>query len=423
MYYFYYCSRKNFRDAGETIAGARMFEEMFEEELKRGSIFRDVSKLSPDYVPKVLVHREKESRRLVRAFKPVLENKASQRVLITGSVGVGKTALVRRFGEELMPAARGFKMQLDYVHINCRKQRTPYAVLMELMQHYNPRWPPRGLGPEKLLTEVIKYLNGHDAYLTVGLDEIDFFIQRNGPDLLYSLTRAAEESGAPNRISIIAISRDPDFLRKLDAATQSTFMHNVIALDKYSAPQLEDILNYRIKEAFKAGAVDEDTVSLIADIVSRWGDARLALELLWRAGMIADEEETDVVAPEHARRAKIEVHPEVRKEVLRELKSHEQLLLLALARRLKASKRAYVLTGEVERSYRVVCEEYDEKPRKHTQLWGYLKRMDGLGLVDLQISKKLHRGRTQRISVADVPVTMLEEELERLLKAQVISKR
>ncbi len=398
-----------------------MFGEIFEEELGRESVFRDASKLLPDYVPSVLVHRDDEFRYLTRVFKPVIEDRASQRVLITGSVGVGKTALARRFGEELKPAAKGRGLNLSYLHVNCRKDRTPYAVLTKLVQHYNPRWPARGLGPEKLLDMVVDYLNKHDAYLTLTLDELDFFAQLNGPDLLYSLTRAAEESGTPNRISIVAISRDKNFLRSLDTATQSTFMHNVLALDRYTAPQLVDILNNRIREAFKVGTVNEDTVALIADIAARWGDARLALELLWRAGMTADGENAGEVMPEHARRAKAEVYPEVKREVIRDLQLHEKLFLLAVARKLKISKRAYALTGEAEKSYRVVCEEYDEEPRKHTQIWEYLNRMEGLGLVDLQPSGERHRGKSQRISVPDIPVVTLERELERLLKTS--SKR
>ncbi len=398
-----------------------MFGEIFEEELGRESVFRDASKLLPDYVPRVLVHRDEEFRYLTRVFKPVIEDRASQRVLITGSVGVGKTALARRFGEELKPAAKGRGLNLSYLHVNCRKDRTPYAVLTKLVQHYNPRWPARGLGPEKLLDMVVDYLNKHDAYFTLTLDELDFFVQLNGPDLLYSLTRAAEESGTPNRISIVAIARDKNFLRSLDIATQSTFMHNVLALDRYTAIQLADILKHRIREAFKVGTVNEDTVALIADIAARWGDARLALELLWRAGMTADGEGADEVIPEHARIAKTEVHPEVKREVIRDLQLHEKLFLLAVARKLKISKRAYAVTGEVERSYRVVCEEHEEEPRKHTQLWEYLKRMEGLGLVDLQTSGERHRGKSQRISVPDIPVATLERELEQLLKTS--SKR
>lgn len=400
-----------------------MFEEIFREELDRESVFLDVGKLSPDYVPRVLVHRDRESRQLVRIFKPLVERGVSQRVLITGSVGVGKTALSRRFGEDLQPIARKSGIKLDYVHVNCRKARTPYAVLMELVQHYNPRWPYRGVGPEKLLKMVVDYLTAHEEYLMVGLDEVDFFVKLNGPDLVYSLTRAFEEVEGPNRISIIAISRDPSFLRSLDAATQSSFMHNRIELDRYDSAQLADIMRSRIKEAFKPGAVSEETIELIADVASRSGDARFALELLFRAGMAADEEGSEEVLPEHARRAKAEVYPEIKKEVLRELQPHEQLLLLALARRLRMTKAAYLPTGEVERSYRAVCEEFEEKPRKHTQLWGYLKRMQGLGLVDLKVAPKPPRGRTQRISIPDVPVVVLEEELEQLLRGQVISKR
>lgn len=393
-----------------------MYEEMLEEEMVRESVFKDQSKLSPDYVPKKLVHRDDEFRKLSRLFRPVLENRASQRVLVTGSVGVGKTALTLKFGQQLEPAAKKRNFRLDYVHINCRKQKTPYTVLRQMVDHYLPRLPPRGFAPQELLDMVIKWLNGHDAYLTLTLDELGFFIQQNGPDLLYSLTRAAEESGAPNRLSIIAISRDQNFLRLLDPATQSTFMHNLVELDKYNARQLADILTQRIREAFKADKVEEDTVSLIADIAARWGDARFALELLLHAGMFADEKRAKKVTPEYARQAKAEVHPEVRKEVLAELQLHERLLLLALARRLKITERAYALTGEVEEAYEVVCEEHGKEPRKHTQLWGYLKHMDGLGLVDTRPSGRPHRGRSKRISVPDVPVSMLEKELERLLK-------
>ncbi len=393
-----------------------MYGEILEEEMVRESVFKDQSKLSPDYVPKELVHRDEEFRKLSRLFRAVLENRASQRILVTGSVGVGKTALTLKFGQQLEPAAKKRNFRLDYIHINCRKQKTPYTVLRQMIDHYNPRLPPRGFSPEELLGMVIDWLDKHDAYLTLTLDELGFFIQQNGPDLLYSLTRVAEESGAPNRLSIIAISRDQNFLRLLDPATQSTFMHNLVELDKYNARQLADILTQRIREAFKADKVEEDAVSLIADIAARWGDARFALELLLHAGMFADEKKAKKVTPEYARQAKAEVHPEVRKEVLAELQLHERLLLLALARRLKITERAYALTGEVEEAYEVVCEEHGEEPRKHTQLWGYLKHMDGLGLVDTRPSGRPHRGRSKRISVPDVPVSMLEKELEKLLK-------
>ncbi len=393
-----------------------MSERIFEEELDRESVFRDASKLSPDYVPEVLVHRDDEFRKLTQIFKPVIESKASQRVLITGSTGVGKTALTRKFGAVLESTAKGRKLNLTYLHINCRKDKTPYSVLAKIYQHLNPRWPYHGLGPEKLLDTAITYLNEHDAYLALTLDELDYFVQLNSPDLLYSLTRAAEETGGPNRISIIAIAHDKNFLRALDAATQSTFMHNILPLDQYTASQLADIIGQRIGEAFKAGAVEDETVALIADIASRWGDARLALELLWRAGTIADGGGKDIVLPEHARQAKAEVYPEVKREVLRVLQPHEKLVLLAVARGLRISKRAYAVTSDIEKSYRVVCEEYGEAPRAHTQFWDHINRLEGLGLVDLQPSGPGHRGHSRRVSIQEAPVAWIEREMEKLLE-------
>lgn len=384
--------------------------------MARESVFKDQSKLSPDYVPESLVHRDEEFRKLSRLFKPVLKDNVSQRVLITGSVGVGKTALSTKFGQEFETAAKKRGLSHDYVHVNCRKNGTPHLVLRKIAERYLPRLPRRGFAHQELLEEVVRLLESKDAYLTIALDELDFFVRQNGTDLLYSLTRIDEELNAPNRLSLIAISRTQNFARLLDEATRSTFMHNRIDLDKYNASQLADILKYRIKVAFVSGAVREGCVDLISEVASRRGDARFALELLWLAGRAADEEGSEEVSSEHARKAKAQIHPGIRREVLEDLGHHERLLLLAGARRLKISDRSYVLTGELEEAYKVVCEEYSEEPYKHTKIWELLKKMSDLGLIDTRTSGKNHRGLSQQISVSDAPVSMLEEELEKLLK-------
>lgn len=393
-----------------------MYGEIFEEEMAKESVFKDQSKLSPDYVPEELVHREEEFRELTQFFKPVLEDEASQRVLITGSVGVGKTALASRFGQELKSAARKRDLDLTYAHVNCRKQGTPQMVLHKLAGNFPLSVPRRGFAPQEIMEHVVDYLEKKDTYLTVTLDELDYFIRQNGPDLLYSLTRAAEESGAPNRLSIIATSHSSDFLDRVDEATRSSFMHNLIELDKYGAEQLSDILEQRVKIAFKPDMVQGEAIELISDISARRGDARFALELLWYAGRFASRGEIEEVSPNHAREAKAEIHPGIRKEVLLDLSEHELLFLLALSRRLKISDRAYALTGDVEEAYRVVCEEHGEEPRVHTQFWNYIGKAENLGLIDAEPSGEGHKGKSQKISISDAPPEMMEGEVEKILE-------
>ncbi|MEW5995161.1 MAG: hypothetical protein AB1744_12310, partial [Candidatus Zixiibacteriota bacterium] len=113
-----------------------MSKRVFEEELGRETVFRDAGKLLPDYVPPVLVHRDEEFRMLTQFFRPVIDSRASQRALVTGSTGVGKTSMTMKFGEEFRAVGKEKGISLDYLHINCRKEKTIHAVFMKLVHHY-----------------------------------------------------------------------------------------------------------------------------------------------------------------------------------------------------------------------------------------------------------------------------------------------
>ncbi|KXB08339.1 hypothetical protein AKJ55_01180, partial [candidate division MSBL1 archaeon SCGC-AAA382M17] len=151
-----------------------MYEDVFEEELAKESVFKDQSKLSPDYVPDELVNRDEEFRNLIQLFKPVLEDRASQRVLVVGPVGVGKTALTSTFGKELKSAAKKRNLDLSYAHINCRKQGTPQMVLRKLASNFPFSVPRRGFAPQEIMEHTIDYLEKSDSYVAVTLDELDY---------------------------------------------------------------------------------------------------------------------------------------------------------------------------------------------------------------------------------------------------------
>ena len=67
------------------------------------SVFKDEAKLDINYVPSSLPHREKEHRLLMEFFDFLLRfpERMAQRVIITGDVGTGKTALAQRFGADM----------------------------------------------------------------------------------------------------------------------------------------------------------------------------------------------------------------------------------------------------------------------------------------------------------------------------------
>ncbi|NHI83229.1 MAG: ORC1-type DNA replication protein [Candidatus Thorarchaeota archaeon] len=397
-----------------------MSHDFIEDELSRKSVFKSEQLLSVDYIPESLPHREEELRTLAQSFKTLITSpgQTSHRFIIEGPVGTGKTAVAKLFAEQMVLAATRRGIRLNKLHINCRVSKSAYLVYLRMLREFRPRFPRRGHSPEELLDMIVEVLDEEDSYLLLILDELDYFIKQRGADILYDLTRLMDNRlNAPQRLSIIAIGRkiplDEDIL---DSSTLSTLQRNLLRFQKYSSEALYDILKERVQMAFEKDTVMDETLQIICDIASERGDARYAIELLWRSGKQADRETSRRVIPDYARHAKADTHPELRKEVFATLPRQNILLLLAAARQLREIRSAYITMGELEEMYRTVCEEYSEEPRAHTQVWEWVQDLTAHRLVDTKRSGAGQRGQTTLIGLSDVPAEMLEDYLLDILE-------
>ena len=380
------------------------------------SVFRDESKLDINYVPPQLLHRKRQLNLLNQFFRFVLESpgRMTQRALIMGNIGTGKTVLSQRFGLDITKEAKQRNINFKYIHINCRECKgSLFMILQRTIMKFYPNFPRRGYSAEELLQALMQILNDKNVYLILALDELESLIRNEGSDPLYNLSRIQEDLlDSPKRLSLICIIRHPESLKKLDESTKSTLQRNIIYLKDYSESQLEDILNDRVNIAFKEGTISPQTLMLIAELGNtEGGNARYSIELLWRAGKYADASELKEVSPECVRNAVASVYPTVRKDIISQFSLHQKLFLLGIARYFKQNDSAYISMGEAKEAYILVCEEYKKKCRGHTQLWKYIKFLSNAGILETKVSGIKQRGKTTFIALSHVPASDLEQEI------------
>lgn len=379
-------------------------------------IFKAEEKLSPDYIPSRLPHRDAEFKLLKTFFSGVVSGSSmiSTRVIITGSVGTGKSALAKLFGATAEEEAKRNGVNLRFLYVNCRISRSTFSILSRIVEQLRARIGTRGFANEELFHRILNYLELRGIYAILALDEVDLLISRN-EDILYFLSRIGEERETPPRISIILITRNPEIFDLLDESTRSSLLGNIIHLSEYDSSQLYDILKFRAEEALMPGVLMEEALRLIADLAGERGDARYALDILWRAGKYAEAENSRVITPEHVRKAAASIYPAIRREHLEFLDHHERLILLALARGLQGGQ-AYITAADLYQNYQLVCEEYSIEPRAYTSYWEHLQKLDDLGIIRINVRSEGAKGRRSYISLPGIPAAILQTELESILR-------
>lgn len=385
--------------------------DFIEEALAGPTVFTDEEVFSFDYVPPELVERDDEQRWLAGLFKPALANDKAVTCRVTGRVGTGKTAIVKRFLQDLHEAGRKRGQRFEHVHVNCRRRSTAAKALHQVISHFDKGFPDRGFSVTEMLDSLKKRVAKDEAHVVIVLDEVDELLSKSGTDLIYNLSRFHEEPPEDGNVSLVLISQR-DVFDMLDDASRSTMRRtNHLDLEPYTQKQLVHIVEQRADLGLRPGALSPDATDLITDIASRDGDARYAIELLHTAGKAADHAGDERIVAEHVRRAKAETRRSVWEGQVLGLPLHKQLTMLAIARALK-KEGSYTTTGKVEEIYRVLCEALDEQPRGHTQFWTYLNELTGVGLIETKASGEGIVGSTTVISLPDVPAEEMEDVLE-----------
>lgn len=396
-------------------------ESVFNEAIRTKSVFKDKTRLYPEYLPERLPYREAHLRSLAQEFKSLLvsESKGIHRVILTGSYGTGKTATARMFGRTITGIARERGIDVRYVHINCYKARSLPQVLITITTELDMTMPHRGLSSQEMMSGILNELERRNAYLIVALDEFDYFIQSNPLNSVYFMIRVYDDNPiSVKRIHYIFITRNMSAIQSLDRAVSTFFMHNVIYFPPYSSRELKTILKDRVDEAFYEGTVSEEAIDYISHLEGYdkegSGSARTAIEILMKAGESADSSGSQRVTIDDVRKAHVVVKPELAMfhDTVKALSTHYLILLLAIVKTLRERDVPFVRIGEVERAYRVLCESFGEKPRKHTQVYTYIMDMKNMRLIHAKSSGKGFKGKSTLVGVSSAPLDVLEKRLE-----------
>ena len=387
--------------------------------LDHPSVFTDEAILEIHYIPEKILHRDTELQRLRSLFDNIVAApyEMSQKAVIIGNVGSGKTVLANAYGRELRARAERRRLDFHYIHVNCRQRRgSLFMVLSQVVTRIRPDFPERGYSANELLDILRQILDEEETQILLVLDEVDALIENEGSDALYYLTRFHETTpDEPRRLNLLCISKDAEVFRKLDRSTLSSLQQNIIRMPDYNKYQLAEILTYRVERAFRRDAVPLEIIDFISEVAEKErGDARYAISLLHGAGKEADNEGSRQVKPEHVRKIAVGIFDVTVPDEIKYLSHHEKLTLLAIARFFMSSTAPEATTGEVEESYHLVCEEYGEKIRGHTQFWKYLKKLDDLDFVSMEMHAS-SQGRTQLIRLDKIPAETLQGKVMELL--------
>jgi len=396
-------------------------DKFYQNYLKGPKLFKNREALEPSFIPDVLPHRNSEIEKIAGITACALKGDVPPNFLCYGMTGTGKTATVRYISQKL---AQHSTKPPWWVYINCTVVSTPYRILAHIYNTIVGKEiiPSTGLPKDVILKKLLGLLDQYikDSICFLVLDEIDILIEKKGGnEILYNLTRL-NESLDHCRTSVIGISNKLKFTEFLDARVNSNLEEEEpIVFKPYNANQLYDILKLRAEIAFKEGVIDDGVIKLCAGLAAKEnGDARKALQLLRKAGEIAERNQTKKILENHVEKAQKDIDKDYIVEYIFSMPLQAKLTLTAIFLLSKNTKEHIITSGDIYEAHSELAQIIPNvKQLTHRRISDYINELALSGLITATTKSMGHYGRTKIVKL-DIEFNLIERILSQINKVK-----
>ena len=261
---------------------------LFKDMLGEGeSLFKNEEALDPEWVPKLLPHREAQQHAIASSIKPLLQDRNGRNCFIFGVPGIGKTAATRwvlRDLEENTEDVRSF-------YVNCWQKNTTYKVFVELCEQLGYRFV-QNKNSEDLFKIIKKFVNKIPCVFA--FDEVD---KVEDLDFLYSILNDVFKK------SILLITNYSSWLADVEDRIRSRLLPEQLEFKPYSKEETRAILSQRLEFAFVPDCWSDEALARVIDKAAEAKDIRVGLYLLREAGLAAEDASSRKILPQHAEKA------------------------------------------------------------------------------------------------------------------------
>ncbi|MBD3253992.1 MAG: AAA family ATPase [Candidatus Lokiarchaeota archaeon] len=398
-------------------------DRFYKKYLKGPKIFKNRNALESSYIPNELPHRDEEIKNVAEITACALVGDTPPSFLCYGTTGTGKTATIRYISQKL--SQQNPEIQPHWVYINCNVVSTPYRILAHIYNSISgsEKIPPTGLPKDVIFKKLLGLMDNSlgDSICFLVLDEIDMISDKDyGNEILYYLIRLNENLDNC-RTCLIGISNKLNFRQQLDPRVLSSLGEESVVFSSYNASELRDILNCRASVAFYDGVLKEDVVPLCAALAAKeHGDARKALQLLRKAGELAERAQNKRITTKHVNDAQNDIERDHVAEFIEGLPIQAQLILTAIFLLSKFGPDHIIISGDIYSTYAELSNKISGvKQLTERRISDYINELALSGIITTKIKSMGHYGRTKIINL-EIDLKFMIGILSRIEKIQGI---